>query len=90
MLSYCAPVANALAAGNGASVSATLEVGQCMGYFGALLQVSSVLGYCTPHGISTEQMIAVFSAYERAHPEQHHIDAIWEAVSAFTQAFPCN
>jgi hypothetical protein len=104
MLTNCAPVETAQStATNGRRLPVSIQVGECVGYFNAMLDTRHALAdgtdpakkitalhFCPPQGVSTWQMIAVFSAYTRAHPEQHHLDTFWVSMGAFTQAFPCN
>lgn len=75
-----------------------LQIGGCIGYFGALKEIAfkyygssnyPVFGVCLPDRVSTEQMMLVFISYVKQRPEILHVNSYISVLNAMTQAFPC-
>jgi hypothetical protein len=81
-----------------------INAGVCHGYFQAVGHLASFYRMepggqsvkalrlmCLPSkGLSVAQLIRMFMAYARAHPEEHHQSAVFGVVNAINPAFPCN
>jgi hypothetical protein len=76
----------------------TGEGGLCLGAFIALHALSydhlyghneSMLGVCPPSSVEPIQMVRIFDAYARQHPEIQHQSFEGTALAAFKPVFPC-
>ena len=105
MMEWCKPVVHAtpLPDGNTQSVH-THESGLCWGAFLALDALSSlhemndpktsIIGICPPKVMdstaqATVQMVRIFDAYARQHPEIQHDSFVVIALPALHSVFPC-
>jgi hypothetical protein len=63
----------------------------CQGFVVGGFEMSVVLlgRYCLPAGVPYRQVIDVFSAFLRDHPERHHEPAVVLLQEALANAFPC-
>ena len=52
-------------------------------------EISSLLGYCTPNAVTSQQMVDIFVSYLRENPERRHQPAQVLFTNAMTDAFPC-
>jgi hypothetical protein len=71
----------------------TASAGLCVGFFwGALQFTKQEPGgmFCTPDGVTYQQIIAVFTTYARANPQMLHLPAGVVAGASLHQAFPCD
>jgi hypothetical protein len=81
-----------------------INAGVCHGYFQAVghlayfytaapggKSVKALRFMCLPsNGPNVTQLIRMFMAYARAHPEEHHSSAVFGVVNAINSAFPCD
>ena len=69
----------------------TFESGTCYGAFVALhaLAYNKLLGVCAPNGVGVVQIVRLFDAYARQHPEIQHQSFELTALAALRLAFPC-
>ena len=82
----------------------SFESGTCYGAFVALHELSydkvyfvgdagrrdtMLSGVCPPDGIGVVQMVRIFDAHARQHPENQHIGFEWTALAALRQVWPC-
>jgi hypothetical protein len=93
MMEWCKPVVNAtpLPDGNTRSVH-TYESGTCSGAFlvlHALSHKAMLVGVCPPDGVGIVQMVRIFDAYARQHPEIQHQSFELTALAAFKPVYPC-
>jgi len=83
--------------GDSFSYSGGREVDQCVGFIGAMQQVSVIgtapapplLGACLPPASDPLQLIRVFTTYARAHPGYLHEKPAFVVMWAFQATFPC-
>jgi hypothetical protein len=97
-LSICRSVVDAPLKSDGTiDVPNTFDAGTCWGGFQTLhillgLQTNGkqALSSCPPTtGVSTGQLIAIFSEYAKRHPNRYQDYFAYVAVDAMAEAFPC-
>ena len=99
MLSACRPTAEARVAEGKVFVSDTRESGLCWGAFAVIQHLIGlvypvyndrpILGVCAPAESTRTQLIAVFVAYAKNHPERYSENFTDVALVALREAFPC-
>lgn len=93
MMEWCKPLADAQILPNSSArvMNFTFESGTCYGAFVALhaLAYNKLLGVCAPNGVGVVQIVRLFDAYARQHPEIQHQSFELTALAALRLAFPC-
>jgi hypothetical protein len=99
MLSYCESIRDAKYRGsNVVEFPHTYYAGVCFGGFNAIQRLLDIvyvgerkpaLNVCTPKSIDAIQLVRVFDAYARRHPEEQHDHFTAVAVKAIAEVFPC-
>jgi hypothetical protein len=90
LLSWCDTNINREAAGDWA-----MKGGTCLGYLTSIVNIqmsgAAVAGRraCLPPNANMNQIVDIFRAYMRDHPEKRHLLAANLAAQAFYEAFPC-
>jgi Rap1a immunity proteins len=94
MMEWCKPLADDQIPPNSSApvMNLTFESGTCYGAFLALqaLAYNKLLGVCAPNGVGVVQIVRLFDAYARQHPEVQHQSFEFTALAAMRLAFPCN
>ncbi len=68
------------------------ETGKCAGFVDGVEQANIYYGkrlYCTPSGVTFEQMVRVWLKYLKDHPETLHLQAINTYSESQRSVFPC-
>jgi hypothetical protein len=100
MVSNCKELSEAKISAHQISVPQDFETGVCWGSFGTILDAIFVvpdsfpkdgpmLHVCAPQEVTVTQLVQIFIAYTKQHPEQLHKEYFFVALSALKGAFPC-
>jgi hypothetical protein len=100
MVSNCKELSEAKISAHQISVPQDFETGVCWGSFGTVLSAIFVvpdsfpkdgpmLHVCAPQEVTLTELVQIFIAYTKQHPEQLHKEYFFVALAALKGAFPC-
>jgi hypothetical protein len=100
MISNCKELSEAKISDHKIAVPQDFESGVCWGAFGTVLDAIFVvpdsfpkdgpmLHVCAPQEVTVTEIIQIFIAYTKQHPEQLHKEYFFVALAALKGAFPC-
>jgi hypothetical protein len=102
MASNCKGVAEARSSGDSIEIPTTFAAGVCWGAFSGIQQAilivpnsatkyeDRILNVCAPMDSTRTELIQIFMAYTKQHPEQLHKDYFFVVMSALRAAYPCS
>jgi hypothetical protein len=101
MVSNCKELSEAKISDHRIEVPQNFESGVCWGAFGAVLDAifivpdsfpkdGPMLHVCAPKEVTLTELVQIFMAYTKAHPEQLHKEYFFVALAALKGAFPCS